>query len=117
MTQQQQDAITAATTKLAADHNAFMALEAPCQKADDDWNAARTFAYQTLPQQIIQMQTEAAEKEQQTRDARSQLFAERQQLQVQVSQDQIDLQNAVTASLQTGASEMVGSNAGHSKGF
>jgi hypothetical protein len=107
MTQAQQDAVVAAQKNFFDAGAAATAAQSASAQAEAAVEAAKTNATVTAPAAARALVQSANEAYFADLAAQQTVIQQAQQAQVALSQAQIDLQNAVLASLQTGAVEIV----------
>ncbi|HTS26974.1 MAG TPA: hypothetical protein VMH81_13955 [Bryobacteraceae bacterium] len=107
MTQAQQDAVTAAQQKFFAAAAANVAAQKAASDAAAATTAAKTNATVTVPAQCKALQDAANNAYYKSQTDQNAAIQAAQQAQCAQSQAQLDLQNAISDSLQTGAEEMV----------
>jgi hypothetical protein len=107
MTQAQQDAVVAAQQKFFAAEAANTAAQSASQQAEAAVEAAKTNATVTAPAQAQALVKSANDAYFADVANQQTVIQQAQQAQAALGQAQIDLQTAITASLQTGAVEMM----------
>ncbi len=107
MTQAQQDAVTAAQQNFFAAAAANTAAETAVAQAAAAATAAQTNATVTVPAKCKSLQQDATNAFYAAQSSQQAAIQIAQKAQSDLSQAQLDLQNAITESLQTGAVEQV----------